>query len=233
MDLDLYRNLMDAVGRQGHVQQPHVHAAVILIDSSRSMKDFGRAPIEALMDFCTRLREDHETAHTLVSVAAFAHELTVLQPFAGMGHTELRDYRPEESGGTCLDASIERVMSWMLEKQRCIERQFRATFQQELALSVTFVVISDGVNYPPDGMPDPVELESLLITRAQRAIKLGWNLQLIGIGKDAQTIARRIGFPDDPDHAMTLKADPASFHRSMAHVENAVRRSCVRFRQTG
>lgn len=150
------------------------------------------------------LRRDRGTEHYCV-VVSFADTAVVEVP---LGHVmnqgmKMDHYYPE--GQTLLYETVDMVMSGFLDSQERIAPRMKRT------LRVVLGVFSDGA----DNLSDAKTYPKKLVATAKRVRALGWELMTFGIGINGAELARKMGFPDDEAHALTVAATRHGVHHSM------------------
>lgn len=173
---------------------------LVVLDESKSMKRFGNAPLEALNRYILSLSLDPNASNISVGIITFsdAHRVLVkIQPISGVGAVER--YQPR--GGTRLYGTLLDVFMTLFEMDR-------HGFEGNVILSC----FTDG-----DDSRSQDLLDELRLFTARTRWRNWPDLYLYGIGVNAASIAREMGFPDDDRHAITVGATSEQIGASMRH----------------
>lgn len=178
--------------------------SLMILDGSQSMQKFKEAPKEAVEGHIKKLRDD-PTRYYLCSVVGFADNSYVIVPLKPVDEIEGIKYEPD--GNTLLWKTVGDVLEQLL---KFYTSQVRGLQEH---LKVVVGVFSDGGdNRSPEGYL--IHLKYL----SEQALSYGWELMTFGIGIDAEALAESMGFPTDPDHAVTVEATEEGLHESVINM---------------
>jgi hypothetical protein len=169
---------------------------VIVMDESGSMARFGDTPPSAIEAYLAELRASPDAPGMAASIVTFSSAPRVRVPLCPVAATPRRiDWHP--GSGTRLYGSAHDVLASLLAH--------RAGFRMAVV-----TVLTDG----EDNRSSEARRLALVGLAAQ-ARALGWELLTFGVGVDAGSIARAMGFPDDPAHARSVDAVEEEVARSI------------------
>jgi len=169
--------------------------SVMILDRSGSMAKFGKAPIQAVNSHLAGIKDAPPGSQQFCSVVSFADHMRVEIP---LGHAlQIRPMERFNAGGnTLLWETVDAVLGNLLSFIGKLDPQLQKR------LKVTVGVISDGEDNRSSKRYYPERLRET----SANAQAMGWELLVFGIGVDAESLARDMGFPTDKASAHTFEA---------------------------
>ncbi len=199
MSQDFLRMVTRFSTSQLYEVNPNLTLAMLLLDRSGSMNDFGDAPLKAANECLEVLKNKPGADRTYAGVWTFCEVVTndiPIQPLCDL--QPLQKYIAR--GGTALYDAVGEALRQALEIQAFADRVHGIKIHTSLS------VITDGDDLH-SRMPHAREL-----TFAQHAKDAKFDLMAIGIGIDHKRLARNLGF--DPRNCHTVDATAAGVRRA-------------------
>jgi len=169
----------------------NITMSILLLDRSMSMAKFGDKPISAVNTHLNTMRKLQEEIEFYCGVLFFAKKtkpMTKILPVGLLPNIKSEDC-PLESGSYLFESVNDTIKNlidhWDAPK--------------ESAPQIMIGVFSDG----EDNSTNKHQQHELHQT-AKIAIANGWDLLSFGFGIEGSELAERLGFPTDPDHAITI-----------------------------
>ncbi|MBP9869626.1 VWA domain-containing protein [Patescibacteria group bacterium] len=186
---------------------------ILAVDRSGSMREVRAETEEALKAYLQDLRNDPNARHILMSVISFADTAIVeVPPMAATDLPESIPFRPH--GNTRLYATIAEVL------ESCLRQDDRQR-ANGTPMRLVVVVVTDGGDNHANGEENASHAREArrrrLVTAARTAQDRGHTLITIGLNIDAEEIARLMGFPQDSDHAITVKKNREGLRQTMTY----------------
>lgn len=172
---------------QSALLKPQAHAtlALLLLDRSGSMQDYGQTPRRAANECIQTVQGVLGAENTTFALFTFGSEVTLdVRPQPVKAVRQLETYVP--NGATKLYEAVYAALFVALEFAAVAEGQGSH-------VNVAISVISDGDG---DTASEP-KYRSLTRELARQARERGFQLQVIGIGVDSKRLALDLGFQDD------------------------------------
>ncbi len=185
-----------------------------LLDASGSMREYRSAPRDAYAAAIASYRESSRGDRIVVSLDTFNNtSRSLISPcLASLAHV------PEvirTDGNTLLFQTVlKKLEDWLPAYHRAVEAGNHA--------NVKIVVYTDG----RDNLSTDLDWQ-MLQQRAAEARQAEWGLYVNAFGLDAAVIARSMGFPDDPEHAVTMSATVESIHSAASRAASHTREFSV------
>lgn len=218
------KNQLGVVPNQIELVNRPTTISVSILDESGSMRKFGATPPEAINGHHQSLRESTDGRQYLCAVITFSatHEVRIpLMPVEDIG--PLKGYDP--CGSTLLWKTVYLTLESLIDYYKRYKASIPREFRNELKVVVG--VFSDGKDTASPVLTQPQALQII----AAKALELGWKLQTFGIGIDAGYLARRMGFPDDDEHTLTVEATPQGIQDSVIEMTRTTMGQDVRPRK--
>lgn len=160
---------------------------VIVMDESGSMARFRSTPPSAIEAYLAELRASPDAPAMAASIVSFSDAPRVRVPLGRVAATP-RWIEWSPRGGTRLYGSVHDVLASLLAH--------RDAFR-----TAVVSVLTDGA----DNRSSEAR-RGALVGLSTQARALDWQLLTFGVGVDAASIARAMGFPDDEAHARSVAA---------------------------
>ena len=179
-----------------------------LLDASGSMRDYHAAPRDAYAAVIASYRQSERSDRIIVSLDTFNDTMrTEIEPCL-VGLARVPEMIRTDGKTLLYHTVLRKLEDWLPSYHRAVAAGHHA--------NVKIVVYTDG----RDNLSTDHDWRMLrqLAAEARRA---EWGLYVNAFGLDASVIARSMGFPDDPEHAVTMSATVESIHsatsRSASH----------------
>ncbi|PIR93650.1 hypothetical protein COT97_05255 [Candidatus Falkowbacteria bacterium CG10_big_fil_rev_8_21_14_0_10_39_11] len=180
--------------------------SVLIVDRSGSMQEFEKLPEELVNKHIDNLKLE-TGAEQYVMVITFADTPSI---DINLSHCKsapkLDNYKA--NGCTLLYDTVYYTLKSLYHIRNRIPRALLGN------LKIVIGVFSDGENNPPEAFVDRDQPRKLQ-EACRRVLETGkFDLNSYGIGIDAGNLARKMGFPTDADHCITVERSRAGVTRA-------------------
>lgn len=176
--------------------------AILVMDRSGSMADYGKTPVSCVNEYLDSLRLAKDGKQYICGMVSFASQSRVEFPPTPVEKLDkYTDYAPADM--TLLWQTVDEVLQDTLRYHRELSAEERSR------LRVVVGVFSDG----EDNRSSQPQYPSRLQQTSAEAIDAGFELLVFGIGINSNQLAANMGFPHDK--AQTYEASDAGLHDSV------------------
>ncbi|MBU0540490.1 VWA domain-containing protein [Patescibacteria group bacterium] len=169
--------------------------SVYIMDRSGSMESYAPTPKTALNQALLTLKESPVAERMAAMIVSFADHCTFDVPLQPVSRVQLLEtYNPE--GGTALYDTLSAIMNPLIAACHDCSRRRQG-------VNIILSIFTDG----EDNKSASHSLDEVRAL-ARHADSYGWQLYTNGFGVDAASIAARMGFPSDRNHATSYYGRP-------------------------